>query len=373
MNPTSRLLAAAAAATFGTTSPFMVEAQAQATVTVLATGLNDPRGLAFGPDKALYVAEAGPGGGTWSTVGLCDQVQPPVGPFLAGTSARIVRIDASGDQTVVAAGLPSSEATPVIGGDRQGASAVTFIGGRLLALVAGPGCSHGHASADNGVLEVLDGATSELANLSAWILANPGAKGDLQPRDPDYEPDGVWYSLLFEQGRLYAVEPNHGLLVSVHPERGTVSLVADLLARFGDKTYTALAADRGDLYVGTLGRIAWLPGVFPPVPDLGASFEGDIYRLSRNGDAAHVATGLRAVLGLAFDARHRLYALQSPVFVPGTGSLVRQTPDGQWETVVSGLVFPSGVVRGPDGAFYISECGYHCAPGQGRILRVAVR
>jgi glucose/arabinose dehydrogenase len=370
----SRPLAAAVAtaAAIGVAAHVAIEGQTPVTVTIVATGLNDPRGMTFGPDEGLYVAEAGPGGGTLSTIGQCDQVEPPVGPFLAGHLARVVRIDSSGHQTVVADGLPSSEATPLVGGDRQGAASVAFVGNRLLALVAGAGCSHGHASADNGVLEVDGGMTSELANLSSWIRANPGAKGEKHPRDADYEPDGVWYSLLFSGGRLYAVEPNHGLLVTVHHERGTVELVSDLLAAFGDNTYTALAADRGDLYVGTLGRIAWLTGVFPPVPDLGESFKGDIYRLSRNGESSHVATGLRAVLGLAFDARHRLYALQSPIFVPGTGSLVRQTPDGQWETVVSGLVFPSGLTRGPDGAIYISECGYHCAPGQGRILRVAV-
>ena len=61
-----------------------------------------------------------------------------------------------------------------------------------------------------------------------------------------------------------------------------------------------------------------------------------------------------------------------PIFMPGTGSLVRQVAQGQWETVVSGLNFPSAVKLGPDGALYISECGYHCGPGEGRILRVAV-
>ena len=38
--------------------------------TVFATGLNNPRGLTFGPDGNLYVAEAGLGG-TNSTVGQC--------------------------------------------------------------------------------------------------------------------------------------------------------------------------------------------------------------------------------------------------------------------------------------------------------------
>src|SRR5713101_1057652 len=57
-----------------------IEAARSAKITVFASGLNDPRGLAFGPDKHLYVAEAGSGGGTLSTVGLCEQIQPPLGP-----------------------------------------------------------------------------------------------------------------------------------------------------------------------------------------------------------------------------------------------------------------------------------------------------
>lgn len=40
---------------------------------VVATGLNDPRGLKFGPDRLLYVAEAGTGGTNIST---CTQVVP---------------------------------------------------------------------------------------------------------------------------------------------------------------------------------------------------------------------------------------------------------------------------------------------------------
>lgn len=179
--------------------------------------------------------------------------------------------------------------------------------------------------------------------------------------------------MVVADGRIYAVEPNHGLLVSVKRDTGDVTLVKDLFATFGDHTYTSLAVDRGDLCVGALGQIAFQPGVFPTIPDFARSFEAGIYRLSPSGQAVQAVDGLHAVLGVAFDRQHRLYAMQSPIFIPGTGSLVRIDEHGEIETLVSGLVFPSSLTRGPDGAFYISECGYHCSPGEGRILRVAVQ
>src|SRR5918911_3171020 len=72
-----------------------------ANVTTFATGLDNPRGLKFGPDGALYVAEGGKGG-TDSTVGKCDQVPGPVGPYKGSkTGARISKIDSSGKVTTV--------------------------------------------------------------------------------------------------------------------------------------------------------------------------------------------------------------------------------------------------------------------------------
>ena len=53
-------------------------------VTEFSTGLNNPRGLKFGPDGFLYVAEGGTGGDL-STVGTCGQVQARLAPTPAGS------------------------------------------------------------------------------------------------------------------------------------------------------------------------------------------------------------------------------------------------------------------------------------------------
>jgi glucose/arabinose dehydrogenase len=71
----SRLAAAVVAA--GTVCSILVTpgvAQAHSGMTTVAAGLDNPRGLAFGPDGSLYVAEAGRGGTAVSSRGKVSTV-----------------------------------------------------------------------------------------------------------------------------------------------------------------------------------------------------------------------------------------------------------------------------------------------------------
>jgi hypothetical protein len=329
-------------------------------VTLVASGLDGPRGLKFGPDGALYVAEAGRGGPN-ATSG-CEQVPSPVGPYHGGPSARISKISSSGRVTTVVDGLPSSKSS-LPSGDTLGVADVAFVGSTLFAILAGGGCSHGNPEAPNGVIEVDadHGTWRYVADLSAFLKATPVANP--APSLDDWEPDGTWYGMVLMGGNLYATEPNHQQIVRVSPTTGKVDRIVDVSGSSETWVGPTGITYHGNFFFGNLAPFPINPG------------SASVFRLTPSGNFKVWDAGLTTVVGLAFDQRDRLYVLElsdAPGFPsPGSGKLVRLSPSGEAEDIVTGLVVPTAMTVGPDGAIYISNFGA-APPGLGQILRVDV-
>lgn len=324
---------------------------------VFAIGFNNPRGLKFGPDGYLYVAEGGIGGTNSST--KCAQVVPPVGPYKGSvTGSRISRVDNAGTRTTWVDQLPSTVNSM---GDISGIGDVAFMGNILYALISGAGCSHGVPSIPNSLIKINSNRTwSRVANLSEYLRTHQV----MNPEPDDFEPDGDWYSLNNVHGTFYAVEANHGELDRITSD-GMVSRVVDVSATYGHVVPTVSAFHDGNFFVGTLDTF--------PSPHGGSR----IFKVTPGGQISIFAEGFNMILGVVFDQMGGLYVLEtatnSPFPTPGTGDVVRIDPSGSRQVITSGLTFPTGMTFGPDGKLYISTNGFGFPPGAGSIVQISFK
>jgi len=336
--------------------------------TVIATGLDNPRGLAIAPDGAVYVAEAGAGGD-----GPCIE-GPEGGRECYGATGAITRI-ADGGQERVIAGLPS-RAAEGSGMQATGPHDVAVQGDRLYALLGLVGAVETRAELDDDggelgrLIEIGDDGTATIvADLVAFESSdNPdGAEVDSNP-----------YSLAaLDGGGFVAADAGGNTLVEISPD-GTVSL----LAVFPERPATGPAGQElnmqavpnavavgpdGDPYVGQLTGFPFPPG--------GAN----VYRVPAEGGGPEVvAGGFTNIIDVAFGPDGSLYVLE--MFAGGLGNvnpedpttlegrLVRITPDGeQTEIARSGLITPGSVVLDDEGAVYVSV--FSTLPDLGQVLR----
>ena len=368
-------LSLVAVATIAVASLVPAHAQLPAGATVVASHLDGPRGLAFGPDGTLYIAEAGSGGTTPVPAG-CPAVPPPVGPNHGGYTGRISRVLPNGEQNVLLNGFPSSVDSQ---GNVLGVSDVTLLGNQLYALVDGGGCTNGNPGSANGIYRV-DPTTRDrqlVADLGAFAQSHPAAYPIV-----GFNPEGDPYSFVASGGQIFTAEANSGRIFATTPA-GATSLVLDVSLAEGHVVPTSIAAaPNSNLYVGTLS-------IFPIRTE-----QAQVLTLSRDsffidttpgfntppakaGDyhLVHERAGFTTVVSLKFGPDGLLYALElsdgDGYPTPGLGKVVRVSAAGTIETVVSGLVVPTGMTFGPDSALYVSNLG--AAPaGAGQVLRIPV-
>jgi hypothetical protein len=326
---------------------------AAATTSIVMSGLDNPRGLAFGPEGALYVAEAGRGG-----PGPCILLRPPQLPFCYGPTGAVSRLW-RGEQERIATGLPS-HAGPT--GEATGPHDISFLGrggsyvtiglgfeGQPRSALADVGDQFGwlvHLSASGGWKPIADIAAYEFAT-------NPGS--GLLDSNP--------YGLLAEPGSRIVADAGANALLRV-AANGDISTEAVFPSRAQGRPTDAVptaveVGPDGAYYVAELSGVPFAAGT------------ANIYRLVP-GQAPTVRwSGFTTVIDIAFGPDGSLYVLEhstGPVFFALPGRLLKVAPDGTRTTVVDGLTRPGSVAVGPDAALYVSNRSISI--GTGEVLRI---
>lgn len=339
---------------------FAASAGADPSVTVVMSGLDNPRGLTFGPQGALYVAEAGRGDlGEGEGDGPC--VQPGAVQVCYGATGAVSRLW-RGDQERVATGLPS-----------YATAAGRATGPHDIAML---GVGSAHVTIGMEASPVLRDELSKtqpewagfgrLVHMSAsgeWrFVADIGAyekEVNPDPRAIDSNPFG----LLALPGRHIVADAGGNSLLEV-AANGDISLLAVLppVPQANDRdpvpTSVVLGPDSA-YYVGQLTGAPFRDGA------------ASVYRVA-SGEAPQVfRSGFKAIIDIAFDSEGNLYVLQhatGETGLAGPGMLIRVAPDGTRTTVLSGLDRPTSVAVGPDGALYVTNHGLFV--GGGEVLHI---
>lgn len=334
--------------------------------TVVMSGLNNPRGLAFGPDGSLYVAEAGSGGDGPGIV-LGDGVTNYLGAS-GGLSRLRDRV-----QERVVTGLPSL--APTGGARATGLHDIAFNaageGYGVLGFGGNPAtrAGLGAAGALLGQLVRLPldgGSVGAVADVAAHELTNPDGT------DLNSNP----YGLAIAPGGGFVVADagaNAILGVSAEGDVATLSVIppgANPLP-FGPRFYSAVPTSAafgpdGTLFVGELTGFPFPPGA------------ANVYRIDpATGEPIVAYSGFTNIIDLTFGPAGELYVLQfstnglASQAGPGPGVLYRIDPITLARSIipVEGLIAPGGLAVGPDGALYVSNRG--TSPGAGQVLRIA--
>ncbi|MBZ2194826.1 ScyD/ScyE family protein [Occultella gossypii] len=315
-------------------------------VTVVASGLNSPRGLAFGPDGGLYVATVGDG----------------------SDDGAVVRLDLrTGAATEVVAGLPTYVAPA---GDVVGAHDVTFQGRGNMFVPVGLGDDPAARPADTDLGVLLrvapNGRTRTVADLAAYEAeVNPdGGLPDSNPHSAAAVPGGVVIADAGANALLFLASSGELSTLATFDDREVPFAGGTVLAQSVPDAVTV--GPDGAYYVGELLGFPFAPG------------ESRVYRVTPDGSAEVYAEGFTSIIDLAFDSDGNLYVLEIAeagllnAFTTGDfeGALIKVTPDGVRSEVADGqLVAPGGITVGRDGALYVTTATLF-GGGLGTVVRI---
>lgn len=319
-----------------------------APVTVVASGLNSPRSLVWGPQGHLIASEVGGAPPTCVGTGFPTTCFGYTGSLADVSSGHPVRI---------VDGLASNfNQEEVIG-----ANGLTYAGGHLYVLEAGsaqgipasiPADLRASLSKDYGALLRVDGN-------SVKAVANPGyadydwtlAHKELSPNYPESNPYAITNK---PGGGFYLVDAAANTLDSVD-RHGNVRVLT-----FVPTTSTGLDAVPSCVAVGPdksvyIGEITGKPS---------SSTEAKIFKYNPgSGDISVWQSGFSAVSGCGFGANGDFYVTEFDTtgFLPTGdpyGDVVQINHENNERTVLASgnkLFAPSGFLAGPDGSVYVAN------------------
>jgi len=336
-------------------------ALAEPEVEVLATGLDNPRGIAITPDGRLLVAEAGTGGEGPCFIG-------PEGEVCFGSSGAVTEIKGSSWRRI-AEGLPSFAAPD--GSSAVGPSDVSVLGNGNTYVTLGLG----------GDLDLRDGLGADAAVMGSLLRLRQwsgdlGVVADLAAFEEVADPDGFGSDsnpngvAAAPAGQAVA-DAGANALLSVKAN-GDVSVLATFPARMvfvpflglnlpmqAVPTSVAMGPD-GAWYVGELTGFPFPPGY------------AQVWRVDPEGEATVFADGFTNIIGLDFGPDGSLYVLEIATngLLSGdlTGGLWEIDPEGNVASITTDLFAPGGIAAGEDGTLYVSNCSV-CAGG-GMVLGI---
>lgn len=360
LSPILRSVAIAAAIALLT--PAAARVRAQSGLLVIASGLDNPRGLNFGPDGALYVAEAGRGG----TSTLCAPApDPPFANRCYGPTGAITRILAVGDQRRVVVGLPSI--APASGNTAQGPVDIDFGMGAAWVTTGFGGNPANRAPLEAGGVQL--GRLLKINSIGQWESVV-----DLSAHEAANNPDGTTvdsnpFGLRVLDDRAYVADAGANTVLQIS-KTGAISTFGVFPARQPTAAPVSVqavptsvaVAPNGDVYVGELTGAPFFVGA------------ARVYRIPAGGGTpVVVATGFTNIIDIALGPDGAGYVLEhdaNGIITPGDdGRLIRLNTNGTQTVLAStGLVKPGGVAIGPDGAIYVTLRANSAAIGE--VVRI---